>query len=870
MNAMDEDGTGSATANADPVPTFAGVRFSETRNALIGADGKVLTLRQQSLEVFRHLAASPGRIATKEEILAAVWPDVRVTDDSLVQCVSDIRRVLGDTERRVLENVPKRGYVMQPDPVGAAVGADGDANGGTRTAARSRPRAPRLAARAVAALVAGTVVVLSLFLLADRSGGEPDRTSATLADSEFANRTIGASATASGVPSLVIVPLGDALVADVMPDLRVALNRYRTLRLTNVADAELELRVEAAGGGASEPRVAVELRDVTTDMTVFAESYEALDTGRPLRDLGARIAAGVASPGVGAIDRHLIARTRTTPVESLTPAECYGYGFGCSKCSGEEDTVTRRAEACLAHVLERDPDDARALALQATIHAHRYWWGNTLPEPERSDPTLRRHMPALAVAAANRAEALSDGTDSSVYWGMAEAYFASCEVDKLATAIERGLAINPDDPNLLAAFGNWLSYSGRWDEGAAMTRRALEIEPRHARSWWWMGIAKTHYFKREFQAAHDAFVKSFNERNWLSHIQLAYTLPHLGRIDEARAAARAAEGLFGALTVEKVLETYRLLCFPDSFLADMREALTLAGLPSRGDATDLADIELPRAKIVNVDGIGTEYIDVGTGEPVVFVHGSFSDYRTWGYYLVPISESHRYVAYSRRYFGTQPWVDDGERWSTDVFAADLIAFIEALDLGPVHLVSWSSGVSTALIASVERPDLVRSMVHYEPVDHSVFDGDPDVGRLQEPFFALWPPVRTTLAAGDLEATVEGMLELVFSLGPGEHVTEREGILEIARQNARTLPLDLSFEDRGDTKLTCDYVSRVSVPSVYVAGSETLAYFRAMTERFAECTPGARLETLGGETHRGPLDAVTRLSALILETVAANR
>ena len=46
---------------------------------------------------------------------------------------------------------------------------------------------------------------------------------------------------------------------------------------------------------------------------------------------------------------------------------------------------------------------------------------------------------------------------------------ASCQPEKLFEAVKRGLAINPDDPNLLASFGNWLAYSGYWDEGAAMT-----------------------------------------------------------------------------------------------------------------------------------------------------------------------------------------------------------------------------------------------------------------------------------------------------------------------------------------------------------------------------------------------------------------
>ncbi len=182
--------------------------------------------------------------------------------------------------------------------------------------------------------------------------------------------------------------------------------------------------------------------------------------------MAVRAAAAVASPGVGAVGKYLLHASRLKPSGELTPAECYAYGYGCTKCSGEEDNIDHRAKACLARLLKQNPNDARAWALQATIYTHQYWFGSTLSEPERSSLALRKHLPAKAIEAANKAEALSDGKDSSVYWGMAQAYMASCQPEKLFEAVNRGLAINPDDPNLLASFGNWLAYSSYWDEGA--------------------------------------------------------------------------------------------------------------------------------------------------------------------------------------------------------------------------------------------------------------------------------------------------------------------------------------------------------------------------------------------------------------------
>lgn len=48
----------------------------------------------------------------KEELLGAVWADVIVGDDSLTQCVTEIRRALGPTSRDIIKTVPRRGYML--------------------------------------------------------------------------------------------------------------------------------------------------------------------------------------------------------------------------------------------------------------------------------------------------------------------------------------------------------------------------------------------------------------------------------------------------------------------------------------------------------------------------------------------------------------------------------------------------------------------------------------------------------------------------------------------------------------------------------------------------------------------------------------
>ena len=94
-----------------PVLFFADLTLDSEKGRLIGPSGDV-ALRAKSFAVLAHLARNAGRVVAKEELIAAVWPDVNVTEDSLTQCISDIRRALGPDSENLLRTIPRRGYLI--------------------------------------------------------------------------------------------------------------------------------------------------------------------------------------------------------------------------------------------------------------------------------------------------------------------------------------------------------------------------------------------------------------------------------------------------------------------------------------------------------------------------------------------------------------------------------------------------------------------------------------------------------------------------------------------------------------------------------------------------------------------------------------
>jgi TolB-like protein len=91
--------------------TFEQWTLDCSRGALIAGTGEI-ALRPKCFEVLRYLIESAGRLVSRDDVLNAVWPGVTVTEESLTQCVSEIRQALGDAGQRVIRTVPKRGYIF--------------------------------------------------------------------------------------------------------------------------------------------------------------------------------------------------------------------------------------------------------------------------------------------------------------------------------------------------------------------------------------------------------------------------------------------------------------------------------------------------------------------------------------------------------------------------------------------------------------------------------------------------------------------------------------------------------------------------------------------------------------------------------------
>lgn len=93
-------------------PNMFGPFRLDLRDERLWRGDRVIPMRPKTLAVLRVLVAQAGQLMTKDEILAAVWPETTGSDEALTGTIRELRRALGDQSRRpqFIETVHGRGY----------------------------------------------------------------------------------------------------------------------------------------------------------------------------------------------------------------------------------------------------------------------------------------------------------------------------------------------------------------------------------------------------------------------------------------------------------------------------------------------------------------------------------------------------------------------------------------------------------------------------------------------------------------------------------------------------------------------------------------------------------------------------------------
>ena len=529
--------------------------------------GRPVHLRPQAYRALKYLAENRGRLVSKDRLIEEVWEGRAVTDDSLVQCLRDVRHALGEGGTHYLRNERGRGYIFDPDagalnkvengtvwteqvdlvrvvvedeeetgPAGgsdppasrtailtagtAAVGATAEARAAhTASSAEylvgkiKRHRHASIIALALIALAAAGVVYFTRFA----PGGQSIRSVAVL---PFAN--------SSGDPDLEYLSdgLGESLINSLskVPGLKVIARtsafRYKG-KEADPPEVARSLGVDAVLTGRVAQRgesllIGVELVDTRDNTQVWGEQYNrrATDLLQVQSEISGEVAAKLRLHLTAGEEQQLARRENVNPqaYEMLLKGRFY-RGKG-----GTENQ--KKAIEYFKQAVAVDPNYALAYAELSIIYAD-------LVTASVLDP--KEYMPK-AEDAAHKALELDES--------LAEAHLALSGVKLIAwdwaaaeREVERAVELNP---NLAAArrrHAFYLNIMGRHDEAVAEGRRARELDPLSLNIYW---LLMARQYDQALEAAKKAL--EMNSNNASVHVQLGHAHGMKEQYPEAVAA----------------------------------------------------------------------------------------------------------------------------------------------------------------------------------------------------------------------------------------------------------------------------------------------------------------------------------------------
>jgi len=482
---------------------IAGWRVDPELNRL-SRDGEIAQIEPKVMDVLVRLAADPGEVVSKQQLLDSVWNGDLVSESVLSRAIAELRSHLGDDARNptYIATIPRRGYRLIAETAPVAEPAAEPAS--APMPEYPRHDRPRMRTIVITAAVAASALAVGIAALG--SGQLARRVTGLAADPEPPRLIVlpfdnygpeERSAFALGITDEITSQL--AMVPHLSVISRTTAVNYgrRAGTVRQVADdldvdyiLEGSVRWETRPDGSERIRITPQLIRADDDAHVWSTSYDR--SSSELLAVQTEIGRRVAEQ----LDLSLPEAAGALGDAGLDAAAYQSFLDGRAHLYSDEALDYRTAVASLERAVELEPGFVRAWALLSEANGLLIHFGID-PSPERLD---------RARAALDRAIEL--GPDLPEVHRARGFYLYRCQRDLAGSLDELRLAHQslPNDSDVLVGIAYIERRRGNWDASLATHRRALELDPWNPSIIWNLGSSLV--YLRRYEEAEAMFERA--------------------------------------------------------------------------------------------------------------------------------------------------------------------------------------------------------------------------------------------------------------------------------------------------------------------------------------------------------------------------
>ena len=256
-------------------------------------------------------------------------------------------------------------------------------------------------------------------------------------------------------------------------------------------------------------------------------------------------------------------------------------------------------------------------------------------------------------------------------------------------------------------------------------------------------------------------------------------------------------------------------------------------------------------KRISANGTELAYVELGKGDPIIFVHGGLQDYRMWSEHLPKFADRYRAIAYSRRnHFPSDVSPDGMPDGAADAHGEDLAAFVRALGLSKVRIVAHSAGAHAALFFAAMHPDMIVSLALNEPPATGLLTGVTNTADMLKEWGSNQAPAREAFKAGDTKAGIPLFVNAVG--GPGAYERRSDADKKMNLDNVASSQADATTK-RPRPVFTCEMAKAITAPTLLSNGERSPKFFYLIMDQLESCLPNRERIVVAGSSHTVPAE-----------------